>query len=171
MGHESSILDPYAAESIRTLKARYFRFVDLKAWTKLRTLFTDDARFEGFWSSAPGPDAFVANIESNLGGEVVSVHQGFTPEFMQVAPERIRGVWAMSDYLTWPPNERSYLGVSLEGQRGVRGYGHYEDEYVRTAKGWRISFMRLTRIRIDPIVELEEQAVFPFAEADVDWLP
>jgi hypothetical protein len=29
------------------------------------------------------------------------------------------------------------------------GYGHYHEDYVRTAAGWRIAAIRLTRIRVE----------------------
>ncbi|OJX63169.1 MAG: hypothetical protein BGO95_09135 [Micrococcales bacterium 73-13] len=58
----------------------------------------------------------------------------------------------MFDQLVWEPGSRGFRGIDLPGQWGIRGYGHYEEEYRRTAAGWRISFMRLSRLRIEPLV-------------------
>jgi hypothetical protein len=162
MGGSPVPLDLPSAEAVRLLKARYFRFIDLKQWAQLTELFTPDATFEGLWAAAGDPIAFVANLERNLGPDVITVHHGFMPELTQVAADRIHGVWAMTDYLTWRPGSRDYLGVRVEGQRGVYGYGHYEEEYTLVGDGWRIARLRLTRIRIDPIIGPELTVDYPF---------
>lgn len=138
-------------EEVRRLKARYFRYVDTKRWDRLRDLFDDAATFDGFAFGPTDPDSFVAGVSAYLDG-VESVHQGFMPELRHVRPDLIRGVWSMFDQLVWPPGERGYKGFDLPGQWGIRGYGHYEEEYRRTPEGWRISFMRLTRLRVEPLV-------------------
>ncbi|PYM19022.1 MAG: hypothetical protein DMD81_04615 [Candidatus Rokuibacteriota bacterium] len=33
---------------------------------------------------------------------------------------------------------------------GFHGYGFYEEEYRRVQDEWKLSFMRLTRLRVDP---------------------
>jgi hypothetical protein len=138
-------------EEIKQLKARYFRFIDTKQWRRLRGLFTDDAAFEGLWAGGESPDEFVASLSRNL-TEVTSVHHGHMPEIVITGPDTARGIWAMQDYLEWEPGTRGYLGVKIPGQRGVFGYGHYEEEYRREGGEWKISFLRLTRLRIDPII-------------------
>src|SRR5690554_5555165 len=115
-------------EEIKGLKAKYFRFIDTKQWTKLREIFADEATFEGLWATADGPDAFVANLERNLSAETFSAHYGFMPEIVALDGNRARAIWSMHDYLLWPVDSKAYLGVSVPGQRGVRGYGHYEEE-------------------------------------------
>lgn len=156
---------------IERLKARYFRFVDTKQWARLRALFTDDAKFSGLWAAAEGPDGFVRNIQRNLDQDTFSAHYGYMPEIVEIGQGRARGVWAMQDYLLWPVDTRQYLGHSVPGQRGIRGYGHYEDEYRLTDDGWRISFMRLTRVRIDPITSPEpELPDYPFATLSEGWI-
>jgi hypothetical protein len=66
------------------------------------------------------------------------------PEIEVSGPETARGTWAMSDYVEWP---------SRDGARvGLRGYGHYIEEYVKEADGrWRIIRSRLARLRVDPL--------------------
>ncbi|MBV8983791.1 MAG: nuclear transport factor 2 family protein, partial [Acidimicrobiia bacterium] len=34
-----------------------------------------------------------------------------------------------------------------------RGYGHYNEEYVREDGGWRIRRLVLTRLRVDPLTD------------------
>ena len=159
-------------EQIKMLKARYFRFVDTKNWSRLRGLFTDDSVFKGLWAAAAGPDEFVAAIQRNLDADTFSAHYGYMPEITRTGDGTARGVWAMQDYLLWPTNSKSYLGISVPGQRGIRGYGHYEEEYRRTPGGWRITSLRLTRLRIDAITSEEPPMLdYPFATLSEDWLP
>jgi hypothetical protein len=144
--------EPIDAERTRQLKASYFRLLDTKQWKWLRAVFTEDASFEGFSTSADNPDLFVANLVRNLTGKT-SVHQGHTYELATVSDDLVRGIWSMSDYLAWPVDAAKYFGRSTPGQWGVRGYGYYEDEYRRTDAGWLISFSRLVRLRIDALVD------------------
>ena len=156
---------------IHALKARYFRAIDTKRWERMPELFTEDARFEGLWAAADGPRGFVANLERNLGPGTVSVHQGFMPEIVGIAPGLARGVWAMSDYLLWPVDSRAYLGVSLPGQRGIRGYGHYEEEYRFDRGRWRIAVLRLSRLHLEPVLGDEPSGPeHPAARLLDDWL-
>jgi hypothetical protein len=142
---------PADLEEIRRLKSRYFRYVDTKRWDALREVFDDEAEFDGFAFATAGPDAFVAGVSQYLEG-IQSVHQGFMPDLRSRGPDLVRGIWSMFDQLVWEPGTRGYKGVELPGQWGIRGYGHYEEEYRRTPAGWRISFMRLTRLRVEPLV-------------------
>ncbi len=157
-------------EEIRHLKSRYFRWVDQKQWDRMPELFLGTARFEGLWAAADGPSGFIENLRRNLTGNVVTVHHGGMAEFVRVDDERIRAIWSMTDYLTWPAGSRGYLGVTVPDQVGIRGYGYYEEEYQRTADGWRIAVLRLTRIRIDPILDSPQAPEYPFMTPDVGWL-
>lgn len=147
--------DPLAFPDILAvcdLKATYFQCLDGKHWARMRTIFTDDASFEGFaFRAEEGPDAFIATVALFLEG-VHSQHQGYMPRFAAVGPDLVRGVWGMHDYLTWEPDSRDYKAIRTPGMYGLRGYGYYEDEYRRISGGWRIAFSRLVRTRIDPLV-------------------
>jgi len=157
-------------EAIKQLKARYFRFVDTKQWDRFRGVFTDDAKFEGFWASGETPDEWVASVSRNL-AEVTTVHHGHMPEIVITGPDTARGIWAMQDYLEWEPGSRGYLGVRVPGQRGILGYGHYEEEYRKEEGGWKLAFLRLTRLRIDPIIgdPLPQHGGW-FPSSQQDWL-
>lgn len=157
-------------QEIQELKAQYFYWMDNKQWGALRRVFTDDARFEGFPFEMAGPDSWVAGLSSFFTG-VTSQHRGTNPRFRQVAADRVRGVWSMTDHLTWEPGTKIYRGIEIPGMYGLYGYGYYEEEYRRTESGWRIAFMRLTRVRIDPLVDRK----VPSPEYDVpgptlDWI-
>lgn len=126
-------------EAIKKLKARYFRFMDQKRWDDWRPLFTDD-----FTGEVHGPHAeirynggadFVGRNRVTL-ANAVTVHHGHMPEIELLSPTTATGIWAMFDYVEMP-------------QMTLRGYGHYEEEYVKEAGQWKIKSLRLTRLRVD----------------------
>jgi ketosteroid isomerase-like protein len=129
-------------ENIKQLKARYFRFVDSKQWDALRDVFTDDVLFY-FESPTPAidsADSFVAFISQRL-ATAVSVHHGHMPEISIIDDSNATGVWAMYDWVDDPDHGRAF-----------QGYGHYRERYRRGSDGnWRISELRLERIRVDPV--------------------
>ena len=155
-------------EEVRRLKSRYFRYIDTKDWAGLRSLFADDAVFDGFDYPTASPDEWLAGVRRFL-TSVASVHQGFMPQLVERGPDVIRGIWSMEDYLVWAPGSNGYKGVSAPDQWGIHGYGHYEEEYSRASAGWRISFLRLTRLRIDTLtgapapLELQHAVLAPTA--------
>lgn len=157
--------------AITDLKARYFHYLDTKQWNRMIELFSGDATFEGYaFDVDGGPDKFIAVVSAFL-AEVRSQHQGYTPRFQLMDSGRVRGVWTMNDYLTWEPNSRVYKGIELPGMHGLRGYGYYEEEYTRTEAGWRISFSRLVRTRIDALVGTEPVTpAYEVCSPSLEWL-
>jgi hypothetical protein len=147
-------------ESIRQLKARYFRTIDTKQWRELRTLFTDDARFETGRGAFSDPDVFVDSLAELL-ADARTVHQGFMPEIVRHGPDAARGIWAMFDLVEWPGgDERSFVG-----------YGHYEEKYRKDEDGWKIAFLRLTRLRVDLLSGGPHPQLATFARATgTSWL-
>jgi hypothetical protein len=131
-------------EAIKQLKARYFRYMDTKQWDKWRLLFADDCRFEAsrIWHD---PDEWVRDLSASL-QEMTTVHHGHMPEIRFTGADTARGIWAMVDHLEWDRADRPET-------HGLLGYGHYEDEYRRIGGEWKISFLRLTRLRADELVD------------------
>lgn len=138
-----------AREQIKELKARYCRFIDTKQWDRLTGLFTSETRFDGFGSAPSGSDAaaFVAGISRRFVG-VVSIHHCHMPEIAFTGPGAARGIWSMMDYVEFPADA---VAREAPGSRGFMGYGFYEEEYVLVGGGWRFRYLRLTRMRIDPL--------------------
>jgi hypothetical protein len=131
-------------EAIKQLKARYFRLMDTKQWDAWGDVFTADARMEVPEADLEldGRQAVVEKVSSVLAG-TVTTHHGHMPEIEITGPDTARGTWAMFDYVEW---------TGKDGTRaGLRGFGHYLEEYVREDGEWRIAKTRLERLRVDPL--------------------
>jgi SnoaL-like domain len=131
-------------EEIKQLKARYFRLVDAKDWDAWGCVFAIDAVLEIPEGDLVhrGRDEIVANV-STVMADLRTVHHGHMPEIELTGPDSARGVWAMFDYVEWPAQDDRCVGL--------RGYGHYVEEYVREDGEWRIARSRLDRLRVDPL--------------------
>jgi len=138
-----------AIEDIKRLKAKYFRCLDTKDWDGFASVFSDDAVMdmssEMRDGTTPGDGITtgaqaIARFVSGAVDQVNTVHHGHMPEIDVTSDTTAAGIWAMEDKLWWPE------GAPLTA---MHGYGHYHERYVRTADGWRISFLTLTRLRVD----------------------
>ena len=125
-------------EEIKKLKARYFRLLDKKLWDEWRDVFTEDAvlqhgpnpedRFEG-------RDEIVGQLSEIL-SDAVTVHHGHMPEIELTSETTATGTWSMFDYVQMP-------------EFTLKGYGHYEEEYLKEDGKWRIKNLLLTRLHVD----------------------
>ena len=134
-------------ELIKQLKARYFRHMDTRNWKELRKCFTADitATYDGpprlskgddpNEISCTGGDNLVAAI-SGLFVEARSVHQGYMPEIDLTSATTATGIWSMYDFI------RSPKGT-------FQGWGHYHEDYVKEASGWKIKKIKLTRLHVE----------------------
>jgi hypothetical protein len=147
-------------EAIKEVKARYCRLLDTKQWAQWRLVFADDARFESSreWDD---PDEFVADVAGRL-GDALTVHQVHTPEIAFTSPDSARVMWAMFDQVERPDDGAD--------RKGTTGYGHYEEEYRRVNGEWKISFLRLTRLRIDALRGEPSTPLLHQRRHSPDWL-
>lgn len=145
-----------AIEEIKQLKSRYFRAVDLKDAALLRAVFSDDATAD-YRGAATDPRSGLNAVPDNTeavveGGDaitdgvmasvanLVSVHHGSVPEITLTSATTAEGIWPMVDLLRLEPG-----GPVAE----MVGYGHYYETYRREADGWKITTLKLTRLRVD----------------------
>lgn len=129
-------------EAIKRLKARYFRALDTKDWAAFRALFTDDFVSDTTASGGDvikGADAFVSFVSQTLATNT-TVHHGHMPEIELTGEDTASGIWAMEDL------------VRFLGCIDMRGYGHYHETYRRENGEWRISYSKLTRLRMDVLL-------------------
>lgn len=141
-----------AIDAIKTMKARYFRFVDDKRWSDLRALFTDEAQFEfpGLGSFAD-PDSCIEGIRAALTG-TTTVHHGHMPEIVVTSHDTATGVWSLNDIVIRDEGSAGRVpGYPEELQAGHRGYGRYIERYRHHQDGWRIAYLKVERIRLEPL--------------------
>lgn len=140
-----------AAEHIKELKARYFRFVDTKDWAGLRSLFCDHATLH-YTDSNPdtGPqpvDQAMVFIGETL-ADAATIHHGHMPEIEILTSDTARAIWAMEDRVFWPEGSRNPYGLYQ-----MQGWGHYHETYERHGEQWLIATLKLTRLR--RLIELQ----------------
>jgi hypothetical protein len=127
-------------EAIKQVKARYFRLMDTKDWDGLAGVFTDDVEIDvtseggGVTRSVQEYMPFLKDVL----GDVTTVHHGHMPEIELTSPTTARAIWSFEDELWWPD------GAPL---KYMHGYGHYHETYEKTAGGWRIKTMRISRLK------------------------
>lgn len=136
--------DLVSIEEIKILKARYFRYLDLKRWDDLLQLFTEDAQLN-FREIREQPyrreDAI--DMICDVLTDCVTIHHGHMPEIELLTPQTARGVWAMQDILYW--NSR---GQEKIGRASTYGWGHYYETYRREGSTWLIHYLRLDRLAV-----------------------
>lgn len=131
-----------ALEEIRTLKARYFRYMDQQRWDEWQGLFTDDvhADFSQDGGVHDGAAAFRSHVEAALEG-AISIHHGHMAELEITGPDAARGVWSMEDHIEFPDGAP---------RRRLWGTGWYTEQYRRGEDGsWRIAELVLRRLRVE----------------------
>jgi SnoaL-like protein len=135
-----------AFEELRTLKARYFYFLDTKQWSAWLDLFGPNATLK--WDSAASANEAERQTSAVFTGrkqiqDVViaaldpaeTIHHGHTPLLEILTPSTARGIWAMEDIVT-----------TADG--ALHGYGHYHETYEKLDGHWRFASVHLTRLRV-----------------------
>jgi len=134
-------------EAIKQLKARYFRLMDTKEWSAFEEVFAEEATIDvsddaGEANGHVRGARKIANYIRAAVGEAQTVHHGHMPELRLLDATSAEGTWAMFDYVEFP---------SPDKRIGLRGYGHYLETYEKQNGEWRITSMKLARLRVDPL--------------------
>jgi len=118
-----------ALESLRRLKYRYLRSLDLKQWDEFAdTLAADVTASYGPRLQFAGRDAVVDYMRNSLPASIITIHQCHHPE-LDVDGEHATGRWYLEDKV-----------IVVEHRMLLTGAAFYDDEYVRGPDGtWRIS--------------------------------
>ena len=139
--------DLASIEAIKQLKARYFRLLDTKQWSAWGEVFAEDAVMDVSDDTGSeetglvhGRDRIVKAVSGML-ADARTVHDGHTPEIQLTDADHATGIWAMRDPVDF----------AAEGDppRGIRGAGWYFEDYECEDGRWRITSMRLERLRVD----------------------
>ncbi len=127
-----------AAEAIRQLKYGYLRFLDLKQFTELGMLLTEDctASYEDGETQLAGRAAIVAWLSASLrDAGIVTLHQAHHPELSFQGDDRASGIWYLEDRVIVP-------AADLE----LHGTAFYRDEYAFVDGRWMISHTGYQRV-------------------------
>lgn len=136
------------------MKARYFRGVDTGDADLVRGIlakecvldytdcFVDPVSGRDFFPPMSvvvrGSASWSAKGLSALG--IVSVHEGHGGEIELTGETSASAIWSMTDHLFMPPG-----GAFTR----LTGYGHYHETYERLDGMWKLSTLRLTRLRVE----------------------
>lgn len=148
-----------ATEEIKLLKATYWYAVDTKDWTLLETLFTDDVTIDvrEDRAIAAGTEPDEQPLEDALANGVEGVLQGL--DTYMIAMEQVVGQWTTvhqghapminidddaSAHAIWP-----LFDIISDGERTLRGYGHYHERYRKVGDRWLISSFRISRLMVE----------------------
>jgi len=136
-------------EEIRTLKAKYCYYLDLKQWDAYAELFTLDASLitdTAVSSKGQDPKSMpeirgrqaLRNMVSEFLADAVTVHQCHTPIIEITSSTTATGIWAMEDV------------VKMSGYH-LQARGHYREQYAIEDGRWRIASLHLTRTMMDTL--------------------
>ena len=117
-------------ESLKQLKYRYWRHLDMKQWDQLAQLFAADATvcYSSGKYEFKGVDQIMHFLSESLGEArgSVTIHHGHHPEIELLSDTSARGTWALYNYM-----------FNVKETRGIRIGAYYEDTYVKLAGAWK----------------------------------
>ena len=104
-------------EAIKQLKARYFRFLDEKRWDDFALVFAEDAEIDvtddvGDEEGHVRGRQAIADFIRQAVEAAQTVHHGHMPEIEILGADRASGVWAMFDYVEFPPAGTTRQGLN-----------------------------------------------------------
>jgi SnoaL-like domain len=142
-------------EEIRQLMARYARYADARQWDSLAGLFTPDGTFTshavdgGIVADMKGRQAIEETLAAVNAGDVVPIHMLLTSEIEPAGPDTAHGTYAMADLIYRGEGYTGGDGADLPDFRVMRGWGHYDADFVKTDGEWRIRTLVQTRTRLE----------------------
>jgi hypothetical protein len=121
-------IDPLVQQELMDVVLRYATGIDTRDWQLLRTCFTDDCQADygdvGTWDSGDAVTAYMEQVHADCGHTMHWIGNHV--------------VHADGDGYT----ARTYVeAIVLRGdnQKGFQFYGYYDDRFVQSDKGWKIS--------------------------------
>jgi 3-phenylpropionate/cinnamic acid dioxygenase small subunit len=129
-------------QDIADVLLRYATGIDRRDWTLFRTVFTDGCELDygeiGAWKGADAVTEFMRKAHELAGH---TMHR-LTNQVITVDGDSAQA--------------RTYVDalIMLAGNSsGVNAAGFYDDEFVRTEKGWQIARRRFTQVRVAAVGE------------------
>ena len=127
-------------EAIKALKARFVRLADAKDWEAWgREVLAEDCHIHNDAGPIDGR-ARIVELTAQALADATATHWLHAPEITITGPDTACAIWPVSDHISLV-----FRGTPMV----VRGWGHYHDDYVRTADGWRLLRCRLVRQHVE----------------------
>ncbi len=157
MNAEKQLATLLAIEAVKQLKYAYLRHLDLKEWDAVANLFTPDvvSTYSDGKHSYRGRDAVMAFLSGALSHQrVVTKHQVHHPE-ITVSDDlsTAHGIWYLTDAVI--------NTVSRDAAKHfcIAGTAFYDEHYVKTADGWKISSIGYKRVFEETVSRSPEQVL------------
>lgn len=123
----TSLDDLIAVHDVSQLKYRYLRCLDTKDWDGFRDCFVPEATGDYDGLVFADRAALVDYMQQHLPDGMLTLHQVHHPE-IDVDGDTATGRWYLQDRVVVQAFDFMLEGASF-----------YDDRYVRTADGWRVS--------------------------------
>ena len=142
--NEQALARLLAIEAIKQLKYVYLRHLDLKEWDAVSTLFTPDvvSTYSDGKHSFQGREAVMAFLSQSLSHKrIITKHQVHHPEIILSDDlTTAQGIWYLTDAVI--------NSVSRDPAKHfcIAGTAFYDERYVKTADGWKISAIGYRRV-------------------------
>jgi len=133
-----------AIEEIKRVKYAYLRHLDLKEWDAVAALFTPDvvSTYSDGKHSYHGREAVMAFLSGSLSHKrVVTKHQVHHPEItFDEELTTAHGIWYLTDAVI------NTVSRDVAKHFIIAGTAFYDERYVKTPDGWRISSIGYRRV-------------------------
>lgn len=140
-------INKWDTDQIQRIMSAYCRYIDTKQWESLITIIADDARLEfqdvggNTLYAFTGPLGLVKASKDAI-TEAVTVHHLHNPEISCSDDQHASAVWAMEDRFY----KRDSSGRSVMVFHGI---GHYHVTFMNQSGNWKITALKLTRLRLE----------------------
>lgn len=132
--------DRWDREDIAAVLLCYATGIDRRDWTLFRGVFTEDCEVDygeiGAWKGADAVTEFMRQAHALAGH---TMHR-LTNQVITVDGDTAQA--------------RTYVDALImlaDNSAGVNAAGFYDDDFVRTERGWQIARRRFTQVRVAPV--------------------
>ena len=133
-------------QDIADVLVRYATGIDRRDWPLFRTVFTDDCQLDygevGSWRGVDAVTEFMQQAHALAGH---TMHR-LTNQVIAVDGDSAQA--------------RTYVDALImlaDNNSGVNAAGFYDDEFVRTERGWQIARRRFIQVRVAPVGPVGDQ--------------